>query len=436
MQKALVSRSSGHNSDKEKGVGMIKVKVYPKACWIIVMVFVGVMVLAACRAPEAAPAPTPTAPKAAEVEPQTKILKVRITSDMMDLDPAFIPQNVDSNISSNIHQGLIVYPGTFSRVEEILLAEPFTVSDDSLTISFKLRDGVQFHKGYGELTAEDVKYSFERFLDPELDPPYRDDWAVLDQVQVTGKYTGEIILKEPFAPLWFSTLPVTAGWIVSKAAMEELGHDGYATYPVGSGPYEFVEWVPNQKVILKRFEGYWGKPGEWDEIHFLVIPEDSAAEIALETGELDFGQIGPYAVERFEANANFDVYAVDTLSYTWLAMNVQHPNLQDVNVRRAIRAGIDVDSILEAAYDDKNERACAMISPSLLGGWKDAPCYERDVEQAKAFLKEAGLESLDVTLTFENTATWTTIAEIVQVNLGEVGINVELIPQEGGIFWE
>lgn len=430
-------------------------KLLSKVSWLIVFVLVVSMVLAACGGSEPAPEPTEAPSQAAEAKPtdapeptkepepteepeaeEPKILKVRMAGDMRDLDPAFIPQTIDANISVNIHDGLIVYPGRLDEVEEMLLAEPFTISEDGLTISFKLREGVQFHKGYGELTAEDVKYSFERFQDPELDPPYRDDWAALDHVEVTGTYTGDIILAEPFAPLWKSTLPVTAGWIVSKAAMEEHGHDVLAIDPVGSGPYEFVEWTPDDKVVLKRFEDYWGEPPEWDEIHFLSIPENSSAEIALESGELDFGQIGTDAIERFEDNADFDVHPIDTLNWAWIAMNVQAPNLEDVNVRRAIRAGIDVDSIIEAAYDGKYARACSMISPALLGSWDDAPCYERDVEQAKAYLAEAGLDSLDVTLTYENTSVDTTIAEIVQANLAEVGINVELRAQDGGLYWE
>jgi peptide/nickel transport system substrate-binding protein len=396
-----------------------------------------------------APAPTEAAPTEAPTEEPTEvpteepeaagepnILTVRIPSDMMDLDPAFIPQNVDSDIAENIYSALIRYPGSYDEYVEDIIAEPLEVSEDGLSVSFTLREGVQFHKGYGELTAEDVKYSYERFLDPDLDPPYRDDWAALDHVEVTGKYTGVIILKEAFAPLWTSTLPATAGWIVSKKAMEEMGHDEHATNPIGSGPYQFEEWVPNQRVVLTRFEDYWGEPPEWDEIDFLVIVEDSAAEIALESGELDFAQIGTDAVERFEANPDFDVYSVATPNYNWIAMNVQHPNLEDVNVRRAIRAGIDVNSIIEVAYDGKYERACAMIAPSLLGYWPDAPCYERDVEQAKEYLAAAGLETLDITLTYENTAANGATAEVVQANLAEVGINVELIPEDGALFWE
>jgi peptide/nickel transport system substrate-binding protein len=130
------------------------------------------------------------------------------------------------------------------------------------------------------------------------------------------------------------------------------------------------------------------------------------------------------------------VFPVDTVNYNWIAMNVQHPNLEDVNVRRAIRAGIDVQAIIDVAYDGKYARACAMIAPDLLGYWPDAPCYERDVEQAKAYLAEAGLETLDVTLTYENVAPDNVIAELVQANLAEVGINVELVPQDGALFWE
>jgi len=355
---------------------------------------------------------------------------------MSDLDPSFIPTVVDDDISTNVHNGLIRYAGNYDEPIEDLIAEPLEVSEDGLEITFKLREGVQFHKGYGELTAEDVKYSYERYLDPDLDPPYRDDWAVLDRVEVLDKYSGKIILKEPFAPLWTSTMPGTSGWIVSKKAMEEMGHDGYATSPIASGPYEFVEWIPNQKVVLKRFEDYWGERPLWDEIHFLMVTEDSAAEIALESGELDFAEIAPDAVERFEGNSDFEIYRVPTPNYTWIAMNVQHPNLEDINIRKAIRAGIDVESIIEAAYDGKHERACALIAPSLLGYWADAPCYERDVEKAKEYLAEAGVDSWDVTLTYSNAAADTAVAEVLQANLAEIGINVELRPQDDALFWE
>ena len=197
----------------------------------------------------------------------------------------------------SVYEGLVSYkPGTWDVVNT--LADTITPSDDGLRVDFTLKEGVQFHGGYGEVTADDVKFSFERIADPANECPYSGDWASLDHVEVTGKYTGTIIMKEPFAALWTTTLPQSSGFILSKKAVEEAG-DNYGTKVViGTGPYELAEWNPGQSYILKKFTDYGGnnsdyaRPSEWDEIDMILIDEDSATSIALETGELDFGEIG------------------------------------------------------------------------------------------------------------------------------------------------
>ena len=179
------------------------------------------------RAPAATEPPAPAGPK---------VLKVRITADIQDMDPAFMTGSLENSITNNVYQGLIEYRGNYDKYYDALISEPLTVSEDGLKISFKLQEGIQFQKGYGELTAEDVKYSFERIINPDLDASYRDNWKTLDHVEVTGKYTGDIILKEPFAPLFSSTLPATTGWIVSKKAVEELGDEQAEDQPDRHGP--------------------------------------------------------------------------------------------------------------------------------------------------------------------------------------------------------
>jgi peptide/nickel transport system substrate-binding protein len=380
------------------------------------------------------PTATPLPPTATAV-PEPKILKLRMVSDLVTADPAFHPAGADTITAETVGEGLVTFkPGTWDVVN--VLAESIEQSEDGLRIDFRLKEGVQFHKGYGELTADDVKFSYERFIDPELDASYKGDWEALDHVDVTGKYTGTIVLKESFAPLWVSTLPVTAGIILSKKAVDEIGNENYGINPVGTGPYEFAEWTPNQKWILKRFADYRGETPEWDEIHLMPITEDSAAEIALETGEVQGGFVAADAVERFEANDDFQVLSFTSVNYDGILLNVQHPKLQDINVRQAIRYGVDADAIVEAAYLGKATRACAALAPTVLGYWKDAPCYERDVEKAKDYLAKAGLDSLDVTLTVINTELDRTVAEIVQANLADVGINVEIIAQDEGTYWD
>ena len=138
--------------------------------------------------------------------------------------------------------------------------------------------------------------------------------------------------------------------------MTELGED-YALNPVGTGPYEFVEWEPKQRVLLQRFAEWGGASSEfvtpqWDELEAIPIDEDAAADIALETGELDFGEIALASVERFEENDDFTVGKYVTFDYSWID-EPEDPALQDVNVRQALRYAIDVPSIIDAAFEGR-----------------------------------------------------------------------------------
>jgi len=365
---------------------------------------------------------------------EPKILTARLYGDIQNLDPAFQISENDTVVANAVMDGLVRYcPNSYDLCNE--LAEELVESEDGLEIRFKLREGVMWQNGYGELTAEDVKYSYERFIDPDLDAAYADDWATLDYVEVIDDYNGIIHLKEPFAPLWSSTLPVGSGTIVPKAWIDEIGLEAFATHIIGTGPYLFEQWKPQQMVILKKNPDYWGEEPYYDEIHLIPIEDDKAAEVALEAGDLDFGLISIPSVERFESDPSFEVVTRPSLRYYWVGMNVQHPKLQDPNVRWAVIYGIDVPSILQAAYMGKAERACALIPPGLIGYWEDAPCYERDVEKAKEYLAAAGLDSLDLRLDLQDTTEDRTWGEIIQQNLAEVGINIELNPMDSSTYW-
>jgi len=379
---------------------------------------------------EAPPTATPEPEEAAE----PKILTVRMYGDIQNLDPAFRISENDEVVSNAVMNGLVRYcPNSYELCNQ--LAEEIEQSEDGLEIRFKLREGVMWHNGYGELTTEDVKFSYERFIDPDLAADYADDWATLDHVEIIDDYNGIIHLTEPYAPLWNSTMPVNSGNILCKDFVEEIGVEAFATDIIGTGPYLFSEWRPQEMVILTKNPDYWGEEPYWDEIHLIPIEDDKAGEVALEAGDLDFGLISLQSVERFEGNPDFNVWSKPSLRYSWVAMNVTHPKLQDPNVRWAIIYGIDVPSIIQAAYMGKVERTCALIPPGLTGHWEDAPCYERDVEKAKEYLAKAGLESLDVRLDLQDTSEDRIWAEIIQQNLAEVGINVELNPMDSSTYW-
>lgn len=403
---------------------------------------------AAQEEPTAAPAEEqPTAAPATEVptevpatntpEPvveEPKILRVRLYGDIQNLDPAFQISENDSVVGYAVMDGLVRYcPNSYDICNQ--LAEEIEESEDGLQITFKLREGVQWQGGYGEVTTEDVKFSYERFIDPEINAAYADDWATLDHVEIIDKYNGIIHLKEPFAPLWTSTLPVASGTIVCKKFVEEVGLEGFATNIIGTGPYVFAEWKPQEMVILKRNPDYYGEPAAFDEIHLIPIEDDKSAEVALESGDLDWGRISIASLDRFENNDAMLTWTTPSLRYRWIAMNVQHPKLQDINVRKAIWYAIDVPSILAAAYMGKVEQECSLVPPGLIGHWADAPCPVRDVEKAKEFMAAAGLETLDLRLDLQDTTEYRTWAEIAQQNLAEIGINLELNPMESSAYW-
>jgi peptide/nickel transport system substrate-binding protein len=381
---------------------------------------------------EPAEAETEAPEEAASTEP--KILRMRIYGDIQNLDPAHRISENDDIILEAVTDGLVRYaPNSYDVINQ--LAESIEQSDDGLTVTFKLKEGVQWHNGYGEVTTEDVKFSFERFLDPELDAAYADDWATLDNVEIIDDYNGVIHFTEPFAPLWHTTLPIASGVIICKKYVEEVGIEAFATNIMGCGPYMFEEWQPEQMVILKRNPDYYGEQPYYDEIHLLPISEDSAAEVALEAGELDFGLISIPGIERFASNADYETDNKPALRYHWIGMNVEHPKLQDINVRKAIRYAIDVPSILQAAYDGQAEQQFCLIAPGLLGHWEDAPRIERDVEKAKEFMAAAGLETLELRLDLEDVAQDRIWAEITQENLKEIGINVTLNPMDSSTYW-
>ncbi|MFC2031466.1 ABC transporter substrate-binding protein [Chloroflexota bacterium] len=368
-----------------------------------------------------------------EVE-EPKILTVRMYSDIVNMDPAFVVSENDSVVAYAVQNGLVRYcPESYEICND--LAEEIEQSEDGLQIRFRLKEGVQWHGDWGEVTTEDVKFSYERMIDPELDAAYADDWATLDHVEIIDEYNGIIHLTEPFAPLWTSTLPVGSGTILPKAYVEEIGVAAFATNIIGSGPYMFDKWKPQEMVVLMKNPDYFGEEPYWDEIRLIPIDDDKAAEVALEAGDLDFSRISTSSIDRFEANPDLGVVLKPSLRYRWIGMNLAHPKLQDINVRQAIWNGIDVPSILAATYLGQVEQECALIAPGLIGHWEDAPCPVRDVEKAKEYMAAAGVESLDLRLDLLDSAEYRTWGEIIQQNLAEIGINVELNTMDSAAYW-
>jgi peptide/nickel transport system substrate-binding protein len=361
----------------------------------------------------------------------------RIERDIQNLDPAFRTSTIEANILRSVQQRLVRFkPGSF----EWELDAAASIRQVSPTaIEFALRPDQRAPGGAEGLSAEDVKFSFERFNNP---PPgqkkatYASDWGQLEAVEVTGPLSGRIVLKKPSPALWLTALADVSGSIVPRRAFEALG-DKATVQAVGSGPYLQAEWTPEQRFVLRPNPDYRGTlPARFREIVLRPVQEAKTAEIAFRAGELDFTRIDVTAVEAFGRLKEARLTTIEAIDYIWLGLNVEKPPLDDPRVRRAIRLAVDVDAMLQAAYDGKAKRARTLIPPALLGHWADAPVHRRDVAAARRLLTEAGHPNgFRTTLTCLNQPTYRTAALVAQANLAEAGVQCELLALDGGAFW-
>jgi peptide/nickel transport system substrate-binding protein len=369
---------------------------------------------------------------------QASTLKIRSIVDIQTLDPAFTYAVHEHNINRAMLHNLITWKKHLSWEWE-LDAATMVEQVDATHINFALRDDLGWTNGFGAMTAEDVKFSFERIKDPELQSSYQADWALLDHVEVTGERTGTIVMQQPFAPLWNSTLPWVSGFILCKKAIEALpGKRVETEQPATSGPYKVTNWTPKQSLTLGRNELFTGPKPDFDEITFFPVDEDKTAELGFEAGEYDYTGISVSSVPRYRDALPEGAVLEEFpgLDYYWLGINVEHPNFTDPRVRKAVQYALDVPSILEAAFFGVVGRATGYQTPGAVGYRPENQVAARDVEKAKALLAEAGVgDGFSTTITLVNATLWTSMAQVIQANLADVGIQVEIKPYDSGAFW-
>jgi peptide/nickel transport system substrate-binding protein len=354
------------------------------------------------------------------------------------LDPTTRLSAVEANILKAVCPGLIAFkPNSFDW--QLALAKSITPKGDTL-IEFELEPGHMFHDGFGEVTADDVKFSFERFRVPGANgklPAYAADWLALDGVDVTGQYAGRIKLKGPAPMLWRTVLPDASGCIISKKALDAGAYrtDQQPVRVIGAGAYTFAQWTPNQRVVLRANPDWKGNKPAFGEMTLRPIRDPKTAELALRADELQFTAIDPRNFDSIGKVAHTDTRKNDSINMIWIGINVEKKPFDDIRVRQAIAAAIDVDQVIEGAWNGTVGRAEAPLAPGLLGYWKDAPKRARDVAAAKQLLQQAGVSGLSAKLTLLNQPAYQNAGVIAQALAAEAGIKIVLDVQEGGTFW-
>ncbi len=368
-----------------------------------------------------------------------KVLRIRAKTDIVSIDPALNFSVADFDVRQAVLNNLVLYkPGNEWTTIPDAAAEIEQV--DPTHTTFTLRPGIMWTNGYGEMTAEDVQYSFARLSNPELQATDYQEFEQFEEVEIKDKYSGVIVTKTPVANLWTNTLPRGMSSIVCKAAWEERGGWSQSLnndIPCSSGPYKLKEWIPQQKVILERNDLWNGEQPYFDRVEFILIEDDNTAEIAYLAGELDIALASVGSAVDFKASppAETDVVVKPTEGFIWAGINVDHEPFGDIRVREALRKAIDIDQIIEAAYFGLTVPSTGVIAPGVLGHSNRA-LPSRDVEGARTLLAEAGLaDGFKTSIASLNNTTDLSACQVMQANLAEIGVELEIKAYEGGAYW-
>lgn len=339
-------------------------------------------------------------------------------SDAKSLDLQASNDGGSLNVNAQIYDTLVVKneDGTFSPH----LAKSWEQVSD-LVWQFKLEEGVKFHNGE-ELKASDVKFTFERGLTSTIS--YMLDF--IESVDVVDEYTFNLNLKFPYAPI-LSNLSYTSTGILNEKAVTEAGED-YGQNPIGTGAYMFSNWKAGDSIELVAFEDYFKGAAPTKKLKYRSIPENTSRSIALETGEVDIAyDIDPVDKETIRSNDQLVLIEAPSLQVDYVGFNMQKEPFTDVRVRQAINYAIDREGIISAVLLGGGEVATTPISPKVTMSNPDIVGYPRDVEKAKELLKEAGYENgFQTTIWTNDNSVRTRIAQIVQANLKEIGIDVAI----------
>jgi len=364
------------------------------------------MLLAAC-APTAPPAPTaaPAAPKAAETaapvakptEPakpapsqapaaQAKAggsLRIGLDVDADSLDPRLTRNTSGRRIVEMVFNGLAAISPDYTPVPD--LAERWENPDDR-TWLFRLRNGVKFHDG-SELTAEDVKYTFETVLNEQFGSPARAFYLSVDKIEAVDNSTVRFTLKAPFAPF----LSYMDLGIVSRAAAEKLGKD-YGSKPVGTGPFKLDGWTTGDSINLSANENFFQGRPNLDRVVAKIVPDNSARVVALESGDLGFVQspLSPQDVARVQSAGKLKVDRTPAAGYTYINLNTVDPILADKRVRQALSFLVNKKQIIETIYNGIGQPANGPIVPGMWAYTPDIPSYDYNPDKAKQLLDESG----------------------------------------------
>jgi peptide/nickel transport system substrate-binding protein len=356
-------------------------------------------------------------------------LRVGLAEDPDVLDPTLARTFVGRIVFASLCDKLVDVDEKLTIVPQ--LATAWEWSADSKALTMKLRAGVTFHDGE-KLDAAAVKFNLERHK-TMAGSNRRGELAPLASVDVVDPLTVRLNLSAPFSPL-LAALADRAGMMVSPKAAQAAGAN-FGVKPVCSGPFKFVERVAQDRITVERYDGYWNKADvHLERITYTPIPDSTVRLANLKSGQLDFiERVAPSDIEKLQAEKKFKVARITEIGYQGLTINVGKSELaqktplgRDAKVREALELAIDRQGLVQVVMDNEAVVGNQWVAPSNAYYAKNMPIPKRDVERAKALLKEAGVPNPSVTLMTPTTSDAQRLALVIQAMAREAGFDIKV----------
>ncbi len=365
----------------------------------------------------------------ASLAASAQTLRVGLAEDPDALDPTLARTFVGRIVFAALCDKLFDIDDKLNLVPQ--LASAYEWSADSKALTLKIRPGVTFHDGE-KLDAAAVKFNIERHKtmagsnrSGELRP--------VTSVDVVDPMTVRLNLSAPFSPL-LAALADRAGMMVSPKAAQAAGAN-FATHPVCSGPFRFVERVAQDRIVLERYPGYWNKDQvHLDKVIFTPVPDATVRLANLRSGQFDFiERVAPSDIEKLKSDPKLKVARITEIGYQGITINVgkseraqQNPLGRDPRVREAFELSLDRQGIVQVVMDNEATVGNQWVAPNNPYYAKNVPIPKRDVARARALLKEAGVPNPSFTLVTPTTSDAQRIALVVQAMAREAGFDVKI----------
>jgi len=394
------------------------------------------------------------APAAFAETPKDTLVEGFAIDDIITMDPGEAFELSTAEVTSNTYSLLVRLDMADTSKVKGDLADSWTVSDDGLTYTFKLKSGMKFASG-NPITAEDVAWSFERAVKLDKSPAF-----IITQFGITGdnvtekaKATDEstftFTVDKPYAPSFvLNCLTATVASVVDKKLVldhvkpvtpsadykydNDFGNEWLKTGYAGSGAFKLREWRANEVVVLERNDNYYGDKAKLARVIYRFMKESSAQRLALEAGDIDIARnLEPGDLDAVAKNADLASESAPKGTVYFISLNSKNENLKKPEVQEAFKYLVDYDAIGATLIKGIGEIHQTFLPKGQLGALDENP-YKLDVTKAKELLAKAGLkDGFSVTIDVRNTQPVTGIAESIQQSVAQAGIKMDIIPGDG-----